>query len=280
MSAVYALSIASAVMLVLAVVQIPVRMGWANQSSRPVGGAWWVIALVTVGLSWMAFSAGSKGQAKSMTAAALAELKVVTAAAILKEPDAWENVPVVVHDIGICQGNLPGQGAQGALATRVKVSGEDEAEGEENDYMTTVDYGIEQDVVKFSLGSDPASKLHANDEGWTVLPAASPVRKEIDTGEYAAAKGGNLMDFEDRANIPCGAVVSVAGVITKQGEFIVLEPMAPALSIITDRPWTQVVEEAATKSKGAVRGFWAWFFLAGLAFMVQSLMTLMARRKA
>ena len=73
---------------------IPLRMGWGRSgSAQPASGGWWILSLVAVTFWAFALSSSLKAHAKTTTALALKELKVVSAAEILKEPDAWRNVP-------------------------------------------------------------------------------------------------------------------------------------------------------------------------------------------
>lgn len=266
--------------LFVSVVLVPLRMAWASSgAARPAGGGWWILSLVAIALWCFTTSSGLKAHAKTITAAALKELKVVAAADILKEPDAWLNVPVVVNDNAYCAEPMADPDAVGQLASRVKSSGEDEFEGEENDYIDTVKYGVEEDVVKFNLGA-PDSKLRSDEEGFTVLPAGAPTTKQVDTGEFSAAKGGNLMDIEERRSIPCGAKVFVSGIVGKQGDFVILDALPKHLSILTDRPWAEIVATAAAQARAEARGFWVWMFLAVIFGLGQLVGAVMARGKA
>lgn len=281
MTPTYILAALAAFGLFVSVALVPMRMAWASSgTARPAGGGWWILALVSISLWAFATSAGLKAHAKTMTAMALKELKVVTAAEILKEPDAWLNVPVVVHDAAYCAEPMQDPDAQGQLATRVKSYGEDEVEGEESDYLTTVEYGTEEDVVKFTLGA-PDSKLRSDEEGFTILPAGPVVTKQIPTNETTPLKGGQpFVDTEERRSIACGATIHVSGVVTKQGEFVVLDTLPKSISILTDRPWADVVNHAAEKARGSSRGFWAWFFAAIFFGLMQLGGAVMARGKA
>lgn len=267
--------------LFVSLVLVPIRLAWAsNGSARPAGGGWWVLSLIAIALWAFTTSSGLKAHAKTMTALALQELKVVTAADILKEPDAWLNVPVVVHDAAYCAEPMNDPDAEGLLATRVKSYGEDEVEGEESDYLTTVEYGTEQDVVKFTIGA-PDSKLRSDEEGFTVLPVGPVVTKKVPTNETTPLKGGApFEDTEERRSIPCGATIHVSGIVTKEGEFYVLDPLPRSISILTDRPWKEIVDTATTKSRSESRGFWVWLFLAGFFGLMQLVGAVMARGKA
>jgi hypothetical protein len=281
MTPTYILAVLAALGLFGSIALIPMRMAWAGAgTARPAGGGWWILSLVSVALWGFTTAFGLGAHAKSNTAAALRELKVVSAADILKEPDAWLNVPVVVNDAAYCAEQMAEPDAQGQLASRVKSYGEDEAEGEEEDYLVTVDYGVEEDVVKFTLGS-PDSKLRSDEEGFTVLPAGPVVTKRIPTNETTPLKGGApLEDFEERRSIPCGATVHVSGIVTKQGEFVVLDTLPKSLSILTDRPWTEIVKIAETKAGNERRGFLACLVLAVLVGLGQLAGAVMARGKA
>lgn len=266
--------------LFVAIGLIPLRTGWGRSgAAAPASGGWWILSLIAIALWGFALSSGLKAHAKTMTAMALKELKVVSAADILKEPDAWLNVPVVVNDYAYCAETMADPDAKDALATRVHMRGEDEIEGEENDYIDdNIDYGVEEDAVKFTLGT-PNGRLRADDEGFTILPAGPAVTKTIDTGEFSAVKNGNLMDTEERRSIPCGAKISVSGVIIKDGPFVVLDNLPRAISILTDRPWNEIVATAATKAKGDTRAFWGFGFLAAIAGFLQLLGALRARMR-
>jgi hypothetical protein len=254
--------------LLVSIALVPLRMGWGRSGmAQPASGGWWILSLVTVTFWALALSSSLKAHAKTTTSLALKELKVVSAADILKEPEAWRNVPVVINDLAYCAEVMADPDARDALATRVHMRGEDEVEGEENDYIDDkIDYGTEEDAVKFTLGT-PNGKLRADDEGFTILPAGPAVTKVVDTGEFSAVKGSNLMDTEVRRTIPCGAKVFVSGVVTLSGEFVVLDNLPKHLSILTDRPWGDIVATAANKAKGDTRAFWGFGFLAAtLAF--------------
>ncbi len=281
MTPTYILAVLAALGLFVSIVLVPVRMAWASSgSARPAGGGWWVLSLVAIALWAFTTSSGLKSNAKSMTAMALQELKVVTAADVLKEPDAWLNVPVVVHDQAFCAEPMNDPDAEGQLATRVKSYGEDEVEGEESDYLTTVEYGTEQDVVKFTLGA-PDSKLRSDEEGFTVLPAGPVTTKKIPTNETTPLKGGApFEDTEERRSIACGTTIHVSGIVTKEGEFYVLDPLPRSISILTDRPWSEIVSTATTKARSESRGFWVWLVLAGFFGLLQLTGALMARGKA
>lgn len=281
MTPTYILAALAAFGLLVSVALVPLRMAWAGSgAARPAGGGWWILSLVAIALWAFTTSSGLKAHAKTMTSEALTQLKVVTAAEILKEPDAWLNVPVVVNDQAFCAEPMKDPGAEGQLATRVKSFGEDEVEGEESDYLTTVEYGTEQDVVKFTLGAAD-SKLRSDEEGFTVLPAGPATTRTISTNETSPLKGGApLVDTEERRSIPCGATIHVSGIVTKVGEFYVLDPLPRAISILTDRPWKDIVETATAKAKSESRGFWVWLVLAGFFGLMQLAGTLMARGKA
>lgn len=274
------LAILAGLGLIVSVALIPLRMGWGRSgTAAPASGGWWILALVAMTLWGFALSAGLKAHAKSQTASALAQLKVVTAAEILKEPDAWLNVPVVIHDVAYCAEMMADPDAEGALATRVKMRGEDEIEGEESDYIDSdINYGTEEDAVKFTLGAAD-SKLRAGDEGFTILPAGPAVTKTVDTGEFSAVAGRNLRDTEERRSIPCGATVYVSGIITKDGDFVVLDNLPKSLSILTDRPWPEIIATAGTKSRGETRGFWVWAVLAAIAGLLQLAGAVLARSR-
>ena len=280
MTTTYILAALAAFGLFVSIVLIPARMAWASAgTARPAGGGWWVLSLVAVALWAFTTSSGLKAHAKTNTSLALAQLKVATAAEILQEPEAWLNVPVVVHDVAYCAERMADPNAEGLLATRVKSYGEEEYEGEESDYIGTVEYGVEQDVVKFTLGA-PDSQLRSDEEGFTVVPAGPATTKNVDSGEFAAAKGGNLMDTEERRSIECGATVHVSGIVTKLGEYYVLDSLPKSLSILTDRPWSTILTTASNQARSETRGFWVWLVLAGFFGLLQLTGAIMARGKA
>ena len=80
--------------------------------------------------------------------------------------------------------------------------------------------------------------------------------------------------------IPCGATVSVTGFAVKEGNVISLAPLPKSLSIVTDRPWTEVMTQAGEKAKRQTNGVSLWFFAALAVGLSQLAIGLGARGKA
>lgn len=268
---------AAAIGLIASLVQIGLRLGWANAgTARRASGGWWILTVVTVGFWSLAVATGISAAAKGETARALNSLKVVKAQDVIETP-ALLNTPVVIQDLAFCA--EPMVGHPDALATQTKMSGEDEIEGEESDYITTTDFGTEQDVTKFTLGS-ATSPLRVNIEELTVLPAGPAQTRTIDGTEFSAVVGRNLQEVEALRAIPCGAEVSVTGVVFKEGEFFLLDPLPKNISIVTDRPWANVLATAQNKASVERSIFFVWLILALIFGGGQLAGAVMARGKS
>jgi hypothetical protein len=231
------------------------------------------LSLVTVWLWWMALSSSLKTQAKDQTYLALKSLPVVSAQELATKPDLLER-PVAVQDQAYCaQATASGTPA---IATKASYSGEDELEGDENDYISVVDYGSEQDVGKFTLGS-PNSSVRVDSEAFNILPVAPSEHTTTTTNEYSSVKGGYLDEYQDRQAIPCGTQVVVTGVFVKNAGNLVLTPLPRSLSVLTDRPWSDILGEALGDVKHSAGFAVMWFIPALILGLVQLATGLSAR---
>lgn len=159
----------------------------------------------------------------------------------------------------------PANAGAGILAVEVHYTGEDEVEGEENDYIKNVDYGRESDLAPFQLlGGD--KPLVVDEDGFKVLADGTPEQKQVDTNEYSAVLGRNLVEYESKATIPDGARIVVSGVLVDQGAQRVLLSAGPALSLLTNRPWEGVLDRAREQRGNEERSFLLCLVLALLTF--------------
>lgn len=263
--------------LLLTLALMALRYGWSQSGdATPAGGGFWVLSLVAAWLWWSTLSTGLKAGAKAETYRALASLPVVTAEDVRTKPELVGQA-VVVQDRAFCHETL-GK-SQGALAVRTSYSGQEEVEGENSDYIVTRDYGKDQEVARFSLG-DMASPVRVDNDALTVLPAAGGQRVTVQTSEYSPAAGGYLQEYQDIAAIPCEAQVAVTGIVSKQGEFYILEPLPRSLALLSDRPWPELIAHAQQRAEGHGRSLMFWFVAALGAGLIQLFMALSARKKA
>lgn len=242
------------------------------------GGAFWVgVAIALAGCGY-GLSTGLRASAVAGTSEALHALPLVPVAKVAEVPPgavvALVGVAKATASARVAGRQRPGAPApaadaadagNGLLAVEVRYTGEDEFEGEENDYISEVDYGRETDVAPFQLADAGGKPLLVDDDGFRVLAAGPREVRRIDTGEFSPVVNRNLMENESKASIPDGATVTVVGAVVDQGNQRVLMSMGPAISLLTDRPWASVLDEAKRKSDGEQSAFFLSFFLALLA---------------
>jgi hypothetical protein len=207
----------------------------------------WMVGLVVLFTGTMGLSAALRAREMENSAAALAALEVHSAAEVRQHLEEWRGAPVVLQDDATCVEAKALPDGTAVLATRTRVSGEDEVEGEESDYVKTFDYGVEEDVVRFRLGAE-AEGVQVDADGWSVWPAARAVETARSTGEFSPAAGRELQEFERSSAIPCGARVSVTGLVTVEGNIVTLSPLAPRLNVVTDRPWPEALAHTARQA--------------------------------
>lgn len=263
--------------LILCLVIMGLRYKWGSTGeARPAGGGYWILSLVALWLWWSALSSGLSAQAKRGTYQALAALPVVTAEDIRTKPELVGR-PVVVQDQAFCHETLAS--GQNALAVRIKYSGQEEVEGEDYDYISIQDYGQDQEIARFSLGAKD-SPVRVDNELLTVVPSAGARRVTVPTNEYSAAAGGNLEEYHDIAEIGCESMVTVTGLVTKQGEFFLLEPLNPHVALLSDRPWASMIEHAGSRASEQGTRALMWFLAAVAVGLAQLAGGLAARKRA
>ncbi|MEB3196576.1 MAG: hypothetical protein VKP62_05165 [Candidatus Sericytochromatia bacterium] len=246
------------------------------------GHLFWVFALSALILSGMGLSSSLRARGMHEVAEPLAALKVVSVEALRANPADWKDTPIVLQGRGVCLDPPPStqmelakrliqqqgtpippalQSPPRALASRVKVQGEEEVEGEESDYVRDVDFGVEQDANRFKLG-DAASNVQVEPDGYQVVPAGAPDVQQLDSGEYSPVVSRNLLDRETRWVIPCDSQVSLTGIVREAPPFLTLEPLPPALCILTDRPWDSVLKAMREQADRQTVVAWAWLAFA------------------
>ncbi|MEB3327745.1 MAG: hypothetical protein VKQ33_00770 [Candidatus Sericytochromatia bacterium] len=211
---------------------------------------YWSTALVVVVTSTLGLSAALRAREMGNSAAALAELKVLSAAEVRRDLAQWQGAPVVLQDDTTCVEAKALPDGTAVLASRTRLKGEDEFEGEDSDYIKTVDYGVEQDVVRFRLGAE-ADAVQVDADGWQVWPSARAVDTARGTGEYSTVARRELQEFQSVSVIPCGARVAVSGLVRVEGNFVTLAPLAPRLNVVTDRPWPEVLTRTGRQAEQA-----------------------------
>lgn len=261
------------------------RYSWGEQGvgQKPTG-FFWILSLVALWLWWSAMSSGLKANAKNETFKALSSIPVLTAAELETKFAEYENGPVAVRDVAFCLEKPAPDPETGAtmpesVAVRTAFSGQEEIEGEESDYIETRAYGVDAEVFKFALGAAD-SPVRVDNDGLTVLATQPPRRVTISTNEYSQAANGNLQEYQDRQTIPCGSTVTVTGLAVKEGNAIALAPLPRSLSLLTDRPWTTVMEEAGVKVKQQGTGVMIWFLAALVVGLGQLAMGIAGRPSA
>lgn len=251
--------------------------------AKASGAGFWICALLSLVGTCLGLAAGLKASAIASTSETLRAMPVLMAADVAKAPPG-EGVALT----GVAKASAPARVAgrqrpnaapasadpaeagNGVLAVEVHYQGEDEFEGEESDYVQDVDYGRETDVAPFVLQGAGDKPLMVDEDGFKVLPALPGEVKSVDTMEFSAAVGRNLMERETKRSIADGATVTVTGVVVDQGAQRVLLSLGPALSLLTDRPWPLVLEEAARKSRDATI-----LFMVNLCFSIFGFLSLM-----
>lgn len=266
MSEILVYTLLSTVLLLTGIVAIFLRLsgpatgGWADSSP------FWLSALASVALSAWALSGSLKAQGMREASEALAALPVLSASEARQNIEKWREQPVVFRDNATCF--APGQQF---LASRVTLSGEEEYEGEESDYVRETSFGTEQAVNKFYLGPEGA-RVQMEPDGYQVVPAMKAQVTERSTREYSSAVGRFLREREVRAIIPCDATVAVTGILKEEGPFITVTPLSPMLSILTDRPWDEIVVETKKQAGHAVGDALLALMFAGLAVLTSLFM--------
>lgn len=274
---------AAGIGLLACIATMVLRYSWGQQgTAAKATGGFWILSLVALWLWWSALSGALKANGKNETAKALSTLPVVSASELKAKLAEYENGPVAVTDVAYClekpaadpeTGAVPPQ----AVAIRTAFSGQDEVEGEESDYIVTNTYGVDAEIFKFALGAAD-SPVQVDNDLLTIVTSQPAERVTIKTTEYSPAAGGNLEEYQDRQVIPCGATVTVTGFAVKEGNVIALAPLPKNLSLLTDRPWAEVVAMASDKAKGQTRGMNLWFFAALAVGLAQLAMGLGGRR--
>lgn len=248
--------------LLASLVLMAVRYSWGQSGKAdPMGGGFWIASLVVLWLWWMGMSSGLSAHAKLQTYGALAALPVVSAQDILDKPELV-GAPVVVSDTAHCAGTLTG--GVDAVAARISYSGQEEIEGENSDWIEVRNYGADSEVARFTLGA-PGSAVQVDNDMLTVVAQGAAVRSVVKTSEFSSAAGGYLEEYQDRQLIPCDSPVSVTGMVTKVGNGYVLEPLSKSVALLTDRPWSQMLDTANRHSTSEQKGATFWFGIALMA---------------
>jgi hypothetical protein len=261
------------------------RYSWGEQGvgQKPTG-FFWILSLVALWLWWSALSSGLRANAKNETYKALVSIPVVSASELQTKFAEYENGPVAVTDVAYCLEKPSPDPETGAVppesvAIRTAYSGQEEIEGEESDWIETRNYGVDAEVFRFALGAAD-SPVQVDNDNLTILTSRPTERVTINTNEFSPAANGNLQEYQDRQVIPCGTNVTVTGLVVKEGNVIALAPLPKSVAIVTDRPWSTVMEEAGIKVKQQGTGVTMWF-LASLIFgLAQLAMGLSGRPKA
>jgi hypothetical protein len=258
-----ALTLISILILLLTLVMMALRLIGRDSPGGSHSSLFWLLSLAGVVFSFWGITGALKAQGMQEAAAALAELPVISASEARQSLATWRDRPVVLQDQAACLA-----GGDAVLAARVKLSGEEEIEGEESDYVRDVSFGTEQAVNKFKLGPEEA-RVQMEPDGYQVVPVMAPVKTERPTSEYSSVVGRPLVEREVRSVIPCDARVSVTGILREEGPFITVTPLSPVLSIITDRPWPEIVADTKRQADYASSDCTLWIVLAGLAALFQ-----------
>jgi hypothetical protein len=269
MSSFTALTLISTLILLCSLLIVALRLVGSGRSSASL---FWLLSLTGVVFSVWGLTSALKAQGLREAATALADLPVISAGEARHSLTKWRDQPVVLQDQAACLA-----GAETVLAARVQLSGEEEVEGEESDYVRDVNFGTEQTVNKFKLGPEEA-RVQMEPDGYQVVPAMAPVKTERLTSEFSNVVGRALVEREVRSVIPCDATVSVTGILREEGPFITVTPLSPVLSIITDRPWRDILADTKRQADYASSHCTLWIVLAGLAVLFQLVLFLMTGR--
>ncbi|MEB3220503.1 MAG: hypothetical protein VKS61_00350 [Candidatus Sericytochromatia bacterium] len=239
----------------------------------------WLLALSLVCTGTWGVSSAMRAREMTGAAEALADLKVLSAAELRRDLEGWRGAPVVLQDDTTCVETKATSNDVAVLASRTRLSGEDEVEGEESDYVKTIDYGVEEESARFRLGLE-ADAVQVEADGWHVWAAAAPVESTRMGNEFSAAAGRNLTETERRSSIPCGARVSVTGLVTVEGPFATLAPLSPRLNVLTDRPWQDVLNHTGRQAGRARSDALMLAILNGTLLLVLGFLFRLFRAKA
>lgn len=266
------LTLIATVCLLLSLVLTGLRLANRANTRSTDSGLFWLASLAGVVLSAWALSAALQAQSMHGASNALAALHILTASEARRDLANWKDQPVVLRDVATCLNP-----AQPVLAARTTLSGEEEVEGEEYDTVRDVTFGTEQEVNKFKLGPDEL-RVQMEPDGYHVVPAAPPSTTERETSEYSSAINRFLKERQVRAAIPCGATISVTGILREEGPFLTVTPLSPLLSILTDRPWPDIVAETKTQANYAQSTATLLIVVATLAALLQLFLFILWRK--